>query len=135
MADWPRQAVEKLAGAVKNRRRELGLTQLEVWQAGGPSNSTLTAIESAAQASISRSTLRKLDTGLQWDHGTSASILAAAEPAFIAAASADSEIMAIHGPLSDVPTATLAEIVRAGMDELRRRIVGNLKPNPDEQPL
>lgn len=129
------QAVQKLAAAVKTRRRDLGLTQLEVWDAGGPSNSTLTAIESASQESISRSTLRKLDVGLQWEQGTAASILAAAEPAFVASAAADSELLANHGPLADVPTVTLAEIVRAGLAELQRRIVGGAAPKPDAEPL
>lgn len=61
---------QRLADAVLARRRELDVTQLEVWQAGGPSNTTLTAIEKGAQASLPRSTARKLDKGLQWEDGS-----------------------------------------------------------------
>lgn len=75
MAEWPRDAVTRLATAVKDRRAHLGLTQIQVWKAGGPSAPTLTAIEGATQSVISTVTLTKLDTGLGWAPGTAVRIL------------------------------------------------------------
>lgn len=75
MSEWPREAVARLAAAVKDRRAHLGLTQIQVWDAGGPSNSTLTAIEGATQSVISTVTLQRLDTGLGWAAGTAVRIL------------------------------------------------------------
>ena len=127
MSEWPEAAIRKLAHAVKDRRRNLGLTQVEVWHAGGPSNSTLTAIESGTQPRFSRSTLRKLDDGLQWERGTAASILADAEPALVTGGGA---VTAASNALADVPTSTLAEIVRAAMDELQRRLRAETGTSP-----
>ena len=75
MTNWPRDAVVRLGAAVKARRTQLGLTQIQVWDAGGPSNSTQTAIEGAAQSVISTVTLQRLDTGLGWAPGTAVRIL------------------------------------------------------------
>lgn len=61
---------ERLAAAVKARRAELEMNQLEVWQNGGPSNTTLTDIENGRTTTLSRTTARKLDAGLRWPEGT-----------------------------------------------------------------
>jgi DNA-binding XRE family transcriptional regulator len=75
MANLSREATTRLGRAVEERRRDLGMTQLEVWQAGGPSNSTMTAIENGIQETFTPSTLRKLDIGLKWESGTAAAVL------------------------------------------------------------
>lgn len=59
-----------LARCVSSRRAHLDLTQVQVWERGGPSNSTLTAIESARPPAPSRSTLKKLDKALEWEDGS-----------------------------------------------------------------
>ena len=59
-----------LAKHVSKRRLDLDLTQVQVWERGGPSNSTLTAIEAARPPAPSRSTLRKLDKALNWEEGS-----------------------------------------------------------------
>lgn len=61
---------QRLADAVLARRRELDMTQLEVWNAGGPSNSTLTKIENGDLTTLTRKTARSLDTGLRWEPGS-----------------------------------------------------------------
>ena len=61
---------KRLADAVKARRAELDLTQYEVWQAGGPSNTTLTKVENGELESLTRTTARKLDSGLMWAPGS-----------------------------------------------------------------
>ncbi|MAE64175.1 MAG: hypothetical protein CMJ18_07850, partial [Phycisphaeraceae bacterium] len=69
------------------RRQELDLTQLDVWQAGGPSNTTLTKIENAEIDTLTRTTARKLDAGLQWVAGSAKGVYeSGAAPRPIAAA-------------------------------------------------
>lgn len=74
------QDLANLAQHVRARREELDLTQLDVWNAGGPSNSTLTAIESARPPAPSRSTLRKLDHALRWVEGSAKAALSGGSP-------------------------------------------------------
>jgi transcriptional regulator with XRE-family HTH domain len=99
MANWPQEAIQRLGAAVKAQRTRRGLTQIQVWEAGGPANSTLTAIESAEQPTIAPATLRKLDHGLGWGEGTSLAVLRGDD--------ADAPI-----DLSTVPSDVLAEEVR-----------------------
>lgn len=61
---------ERLAAAVLSRRAKLDLTQLDVWQSGGPSNTTLTKIEAGEMDTLTRKTARALDTGLRWVPGS-----------------------------------------------------------------
>lgn len=61
---------QRLRDAVLARREELDLSQLDVWQAGGPSNTTLTEIENGRIQSLTRTTARKLDAGLRWEPGS-----------------------------------------------------------------
>jgi hypothetical protein len=75
MANWTQEAVDRLAKAVSERRAYIGRSQIEVWENGGPSNSTMTSIESAASLTITPSTLKKLDAGLAWIAGTAGGLL------------------------------------------------------------
>jgi hypothetical protein len=75
MATWTQEAVDALAAAVGERRRYLGRSQIEVWQHGGPANSTMTSLETAASLSVTPSTLKKLDIGLEWVPGTAARVV------------------------------------------------------------
>lgn len=60
--------------AVLDRREALGLSQLQVWDRGGPSNTTLTAIENGRSVDLSPSTAKKLDRGLGWIEGSALSL-------------------------------------------------------------
>ena len=71
---------ERLGRYVLARRDELDLTQIDVWHAGGPSNTSLTKIEGGLLESLSRATARKLDRGLQWEPGSAKVIWAGGEP-------------------------------------------------------
>jgi len=73
--------LQNLADHVKARRADKDWTQLDVYNQGGPSNSTLTAVEDARTPEPSRSTLRKLDAGLQWEPGSAKAALAGEAPA------------------------------------------------------
>ena len=71
-----------LARAVFHRRRELGLTRLDLAGCGGPSDTTLARIEAptATTAFPRPSTLNRLDTGLRWAAGSAAGCLFMREP-------------------------------------------------------
>ena len=60
---------------MRKRRKQLGLTQKEVWRRGGPSNSTQTELESGGAGVVTPSTLGKVDHGLGWKPGTAATVL------------------------------------------------------------
>ncbi|WP_025088820.1 helix-turn-helix domain-containing protein [Mycobacteroides abscessus] len=68
-----------LARAVRTRRAELGLTQVAVGQAGGPSDIVVGRVENNEEPRPRPDTLRKLDKGLGWEPGTSLAILAGGE--------------------------------------------------------
>ncbi|WP_411815538.1 helix-turn-helix domain-containing protein [Gordonia sp. SND2] len=72
--------VARLGAAIAERRRQLGLSQIEVWQRGGPSNSTLTRIENGLGDPPSSATLRKLDVALDWQSGSAARALDGGDP-------------------------------------------------------
>lgn len=61
---------ERLRDAVLARRNELELSQLDIWQAGGPSNTKQTEIENARTTNLTRTTARKLDAALRWEEGS-----------------------------------------------------------------
>ncbi|AZV00692.1 immunity repressor [Gordonia phage Lilas] len=79
--DLDRYHEARLGDLVRQRRAELGLTQKEVHQAGGPTDTTLTKIENGEWTPGNRkNTLRKLDVGLAWVPGSAARVLAGGEP-------------------------------------------------------
>lgn len=63
-------AARRLAEAVKARRNQLHMNQLEVQAAGGPSNTLQTDIENARLESLNPRTARKIDNGLMWESGS-----------------------------------------------------------------
>lgn len=75
---------KRLGEYVLARRDELQVSQLEVWQAGGPSNTTLTKIESGHLTKLERATARKLDAGLGWEPGSARRVWEGGEPSSIA---------------------------------------------------
>lgn len=122
MANWPQDAVARLGDKVRARRAELNLTQIDVWRRGGPSNSTITEIESG-EGSPTAPTLQKLDLALGWPQGTAVRHLLGER--MVRTHQADPRT-----PLEKVPTETLAEIAAEALSELRRRIVH--KPDDGE---
>ncbi|WP_280470956.1 helix-turn-helix domain-containing protein [Nocardia cyriacigeorgica] len=69
------ERIARLGAAVKRRRDELGLTQQEVAQAGGPSDTTQGGIEMGTARGVSPSTLRKLDSALRWRAGSARAVM------------------------------------------------------------
>lgn len=113
--------IERLGDAVRARRADLDLTQLEVHGRGGPSNSTLTSIENGVASSVSSATLRKIDTGLGWERGSARRVLDGGDPVVVAPSGQDDYVAAPGEPA----TVTLTEdelegIIRRAVDEARR---------------
>lgn len=65
----------RLGQTVKKRRESLGLTQAEVADRGGPSDTTLGGLESGTASAVSLATLRKLDRALEWSEGSAKTVL------------------------------------------------------------
>ncbi len=72
--------IARLGRYVIARRDQLDMNQLEVSNAGGPSNSTLTGIENGIATAVASSTLRKLDLALRWERGSARDVLSGGEP-------------------------------------------------------
>lgn len=63
--------LSKLAAAVKARREELGLSQMQVWKEHqGPSSTKLGDIEAAKPPAPSNTTKGKLEHALRWEKGS-----------------------------------------------------------------
>jgi transcriptional regulator with XRE-family HTH domain len=70
-----------LGEAVRARRAQLGMTQHDVEQAGGPSDVTLSQIEQGTPRSYQQRTRITLERALQWKPGAVEAILAGEDPA------------------------------------------------------
>ncbi len=64
------EAMRELATAVVERRNQIGLTQEDLANRGGPSTATIRQVETAAQDSYRPRTLFALDASLNWEQGT-----------------------------------------------------------------
>lgn len=67
-------SADRLAEAVLKRRLQLGDSQVEIAQRGGPSNATLTNIENGRTENLEPATARKLDVGLKWESGSARAV-------------------------------------------------------------
>lgn len=71
---------ERFAEIVKTRRLELDYNQIELGDAGGPSNTTLTKVEGGTLEELTRTTARKLDVGLRWLPGSARKVWEGGDP-------------------------------------------------------
>lgn len=76
---------ERFANVVRETMSVLGLTQANVAERGGPSDTTLRKILDNEPVGISAATLRKLDTAFRWKEGSAAAALAGGGTPFIQA--------------------------------------------------
>lgn len=72
--------LKRLGRYVLARRESLGLTQGQVAERGGPSDTTLTKIENGTGPLPSKVTLKRLDKALEWEPGGAHQILEGGEP-------------------------------------------------------
>jgi transcriptional regulator with XRE-family HTH domain len=69
-----------LGRVIRDRRADLGLTQAEVSNAGGPSPATLYLLESGRRTLYRPQILRRLERALGWRAGSVRHVLAGGEP-------------------------------------------------------
>lgn len=110
--------VARLGRYVRARRHELDRTQLDVAAAGGPSNSTLTSLEKGEDRPVSRTTLNRLDVGLDWMPGSAKAVLEGGEPKVQTAIPVRREPtwVAAPGVANDGPAVTNAAVLEAIRD-------------------
>jgi transcriptional regulator with XRE-family HTH domain len=70
----------RLGVAVRQRRRELRLTQEEVRELGGPSTATVRLIEKGEPTDLRRGTVEQLEKALQWETGSVELIMLGEKP-------------------------------------------------------
>lgn len=92
----------RLGRIVKDRRDELGLSQMEVWKGrGGPSTTKLGNLEDGDPPFPSATTKKKLETALEWSPGSVDRILSGGEPVIVEPeVSAPSESPGKHGSMA-----------------------------------
>lgn len=71
---------ERFGRYVHERRTALRLTQLEVAEAGGPSNTKQTEIEGGLLKKLTPGMAKKVDAGLQWEQGSAYDVWEGREP-------------------------------------------------------
>lgn len=72
--------LKRFGKTVRDRRLELGLTQDDVTERGGPSDKRQTKIEKGQTPVPSVTTLRNLDVALEWELGSAAATLRGGSP-------------------------------------------------------
>lgn len=109
---------KRLRDAVLGRRHDLDATQLEIWQAGGPSNTTLGKIENAEIDNLTRTTARKLDKGLAWEPGSARRVWEGGEATPLGGQSTLSP--KVMGLLEQIDDPELREEFRAALEASTR---------------
>jgi len=97
---------KRLGQYVLARRTELGLSQSEVADAGGPSDTTLSKLENEGVDVVSNQTLKKLDAPLRWRAGSARAVLYGAEPAEIVDATVEAPAASVGGSTQTEPLNT-----------------------------
>lgn len=96
---------QALARHVRTRREALELTQADVLARGGPSISTLTAVENPTPGgpAVTRWTLSKLDKALDWTAGSAQVTLTGGEPTPVGAR----RVATLDGPSTGAATTAI----------------------------
>lgn len=101
---------ERFGRMVLERRNHLGLTQLEVSSAGGPSNTKQTEIENGLLATLQPNMSKKIDAGLRWESGSAHRAWLGGEPTPLE--SVDSTLM-----------EAIAEVEKSNLSEATKRYI------------
>jgi transcriptional regulator with XRE-family HTH domain len=80
-----------LGDAVRRRRKELGLNQVDVVARGGPSVETLRAVENKRSSRLSRRMRRALEQAIEWEEGSIDAVLQGGAPRVLDKSTATSE--------------------------------------------
>jgi transcriptional regulator with XRE-family HTH domain len=93
------RAWDFLAQVVRERRENIGLSQEEVYEYGGPKKSTVGKIENARETSYSTRTLQQLEEALGWDRGAVDQLLAVADQDDFSAREAEIAHEYVYAPI------------------------------------
>lgn len=104
---------ERFGEIVKARREELDFSQIELWHSGGPSNTTLTKIESGRPGDMQRKTFRLLDKSLRWEPGSARETFLGGNPTPLPADAAEIEDEIDLTALSPESREAILKIIRA----------------------
>lgn len=80
----------QFASRIREAVAASGLTQVQIMERGGPSDTTLRKIMEGEEVGISAMTMRKLDAGLGWKPGSSVRVYQGGEPTTLTPAAAQS---------------------------------------------
>lgn len=112
-----------------------GLTETRLRAAAGVDRKTLLGLLDGDRWPQEETRL-KIETALGWGAGGIQDIRDGKEPS-LAEDKPRSPLLMLQedGALAEVPSSTLAEIIKAVGSELTRRITGGAEANPDARPL
>ena len=123
--------LQRLGRYVSDRVAELGLTQEQVQELGGPSPATLRLIMSGGRKSLQPSSVGGLERALQWASGSVRAILAEGEPTPLTSAEQAMEARGIDTRNLDPRIlAVLRDDVWS--DEEKAWIIQTLPPRKDQ---
>ena len=122
------EARERLASLMDDRRLELGLRWRDVAEAGGISYEALRDIRNGS-GGIRRLTEHAIDTGLQWEPGTVARILAGGDPAPVRGtrSTAPAPDEPVADPAADAGDDVTGVVVAALFGPVERRIWASIR--------
>lgn len=120
---------QRLGQLLRQRRKDLKLTQAAIQEAGGPSTATLRVIEGGKHTELRAGTAQPLERILKWQPGSIAAILKGGQPTEITPAPAPSR----HW-LDGVPTGDIIEQIRVLFAEVRRRVPTGPADKPQDWP-
>lgn len=107
---------ERFGQMVLKRRTHLGLTQLEVAAAHGPSNTKQTEIENGLLETLLPNMAKKIDAGLQWEKGSARRTWEGGEPTPL-----ESVAGSIEQAIAEVEQAPISESTKRYVIETLRR--------------
>lgn len=115
------------------------MSQIDVWRAGGPSNSVMTGLEGGSARSVSAKTLAKLDAALQWGPGSARRVYEdGGEPTDLTGHGPSQSGSILSGPSGPLPTGRSQPGASAFSESDQQRLlrgadaVGNALNNPDD---
>lgn len=105
-ADW-----DRLATAVQRRRETLGLTQVQLAEAAGVTDTTIRNLEGGRKFKRPPASLPSVEQALGWSPGSARVVLAGGEPALLADAADDIPLEQRYRRVETISPEQLAEAV------------------------
>jgi hypothetical protein len=117
---------DELAKVVRDRRRALNLTQVEVTERGGPSVGTQQGIETGRASRLSKRLRRSLERAIEWEPGSIDRVLAGGRPQPLGGSDA-----AVAVPVAQDAVATERFAVAQRVLEMKRTLADHQDVMPE----